>query len=332
MRKDIFDDFDTRYWQPKDKAWMAEREQQWREVEKLLYGLNKSKKAVGICKRYFFKGTLPDWYKLRTWEHYARHLDLMLFLYLHPCRDEAVLRPLCEGYQRSRRVLRSDIAQGFVSLWRVGFSSNATSGGAALCSVEELEKSIPHLIEELELVRLGAEPTCEYRRLLIIHTQGNNELLFRLMCPDPAQNPATNVHRYTLRDMGGWGRWLTLPRPLHAGAEDMLFQYDLPLETWYAQCGKNAASYQDAVSEGYEEWLLVGLYRIYHFDQSTEGDSRRTRFVRKVIRMLDEREFPAALKALWDEVKRDEVEVGDAWGLSPKVLASKVLGIQREEV
>ena len=150
MCADIFDDFDTSHWHPKDKAWMAEREQQWREVEKLLYGLDKSKKAVGICKRYFFKGTLPDWDKLRDWEHDARHLDLMLFLYLPPSRDEAVLRPLCEGYQNSRRVLRQDLAQGFASLWSVGAGTNA-QGGGSVYEEDDLKKSIPHLIEELEL-------------------------------------------------------------------------------------------------------------------------------------------------------------------------------------
>ncbi|MOA05658.1 hypothetical protein D3C78_1252670 [compost metagenome] len=52
--------------------------------------------------------------------------------------------------------------------------------------------------------------------------------------------------------------------------------------------------------------------------------------MQKFTAMLEKREFPAEFKALWDEVKRGEVEVEDAWGLDCRVLASKVLGIQRE--
>jgi len=164
-----------------------------------------------------------------------------------------------------------------------------------------------------------------------MHTQGNNELLFRLMCPDPELIAPTNGHPYSFRDVQGCGNWLILRRPLHAGAEDMLFQYDLPLETWYAQCGRNPDSYREVVLHQYEQWLLIGLYRIHHFDLAAEGDSPRSRFVHKFTTMLEQREFPAEFKALWDEVKRGEVEVEDAWGLDCRVLASKVLGIQREE-
>ena len=40
MHKDPLDDFDTSHWQPKDPVWMAERETQWREIEKLLFERN----------------------------------------------------------------------------------------------------------------------------------------------------------------------------------------------------------------------------------------------------------------------------------------------------
>ncbi|WPP47492.1 hypothetical protein [Pseudomonas sp. AN-1] len=339
MRKDIFDDFDTSHWHPKDKAWMAEREQQWREVEKLLYGLNKSKKAVGICKRYFFKGTLPDWKKLQDWDAHERHLDLMLFLYLHPSRDETVLRPLCEGYLRSRRVSRADILHGFYSLRSVS-EIRSCSGGGVLCYLDDVEKDLPHLAGELELLTWGEKPPYQYRRRLILHTQGSNEWLFRLMCPDPEKNRLFELAgqqshmlylQYRYQEIQTWGGWLRLTPPLSAGAADMLFQYDLPLETWYLQCTRNPNSYRQMLEERSAENVLIGLYRIHHFDLAAEGDSPRTRFVQKFTAMLEQREFPAEFKALWEEVKRGEVEVEDAWGLDCRVLASKALGIQRKE-
>lgn len=75
--------------------------------------------------------------------------------------------------------------------------------------------------------------------------------------------------------------------------------------------------------------VLIGLYRIHHFDLAAEGDSPRSRFVQKFTAMLEQREFHPEFKALWEEVKRGEVEVEDAWELRCRVLASKVLGIQR---
>jgi hypothetical protein len=81
----------------------------------------------------------------------------------------------------------------------------------------------------------------------------------------------------------------------------------------------------------YEQWLLIGLYRIHHFDLVAEGNSPRSRFVQKFTAMLEQREFPPEFKAMWEEVKRGEVEIADAWGLRCRVLASKVLGIQRKE-
>ena len=77
---EYWDGFDTSHWKTTDKAWMAERKQQWLEIEKLLYVLDKNKKARSIIKQYFLKGQLPDWKKLHDWSQGSttRHLDLLL--------------------------------------------------------------------------------------------------------------------------------------------------------------------------------------------------------------------------------------------------------------
>ncbi|PAU65360.1 hypothetical protein [Pseudomonas indica] len=128
--KDSLDDFDTSYWRPKDPVWLAAREAQWPVIMELLYLRNKSKKALGIIKRYFFKGTLPDWAALKNWEHSERHLDLMLFLYLHPSRDHAVLAPLRDAYLQSAYVVPNDIWLGMINLLYFGSTRSCSGGGA----------------------------------------------------------------------------------------------------------------------------------------------------------------------------------------------------------
>lgn len=338
MKPDAFKDFDTSYWQPKDKLWMTEREQQWREIEKLLYGQHKGKKATAIIKRYFFKGTLPDWEKLQDWDNEDGHLDLMLFLYLHPSQDEEVLRPLRDAYMSSYQVKPRDIMAGLRSLRSIG-EIRSCLGGGVLFLCEDLEKEIPHLTEELEsLPAYGKKPPYTYYKQLILHTQGNNERLFRLMCPDPEQRsfhlPAerreTLMPAYRYRDLWDWGKWLVLKPPLSMGAQDMLFQYDLPLKTWYAQCAQSQDDYElDVKPAALLPYMLVALYRIHNFDQQAEGDSPRTRFVRKVTGMLDEREFVPAFKAMWEHVKSGGVKIKNPWTFDYRVLSSTLLDAAR---
>jgi hypothetical protein len=338
MKPDAFKDFDTSYWQPKNKLWMAEREQQWREIEKFLYGKHKGKKATAIIKRYFFKGTLPDWEKLENWDNEDGHLDLMLFLYLHPSQDEEVLRPLRDAYMSSYQVKRRDIMAGLRCLIDVG-ETLSCNGGEVLLHSEDVEKNIPHLAGELKsLPPQGKKPNLIYYKELVLHTQGNSERLFSLMCPDlkqrsfqlPGEWHETLMPTYGYRNLWEWGKWLILTPPLNLGAQDMLFQYDLPLETWYNHCGQSQDEY-DAIAQPASrlKHTLIALYRIHNFDQQAEGDSPRTRFVRKVTGMLDEREFVPAFKAIWEHVKNGGVEVKDPWTYDGVVVSSALLNATR---
>lgn len=333
MKPDVFEDFDTSYWRPKDKAWMAEREQQWREIEILLYGLQKSKKATAIIKRYFFKGTLPDWKKLRDWDSEDGHLDLMLFLYLHPSKDEEILRPLRDTYLSSYHIRPRDIMAGLQSLDRIGFIDSC-AGGCVFFRVEDVEKEIPHLASELKsLPPVGKKAPYIYYKELVLHTQGNNELLFNLMRPDPKQRSfhlsgephETQISVWGYMRIWDFSKWLTLTLPLNLGAQDMLFQYDLPLETWYYHC-----TFSKVPSEApYVKLMLLALYRIHNFDQLAEGDSPRAHCVKKVTRMFDEREFVPAFKAMWEHVKAGGVEVENPWSHEYGAVSSAFLDAAR---
>jgi hypothetical protein len=318
MHKDPLDDFDTSYWQPKDSVWMAERESQWREVEVLLYLLNKSKKAKGIIKRYFFKGELPSWEKLRDWDSSERHLDLMLFLYLHPSQDAAVLAPLREAYFHSRYIVPEDILVGMRQLLRIGLIS-----GYSICR-QDLVKDLPHLE--------GTPLFCNGDRVsLLAHTGFNNERLFRLIFTDPDQRtierPGFYERELPLHSVLGvweWSEWLTyelsqMPRE----AADMLYQYDYPLDFWYAQCGRDMQRFVRNVRlEAHVSMLLMAFYRFQHFLNEHDESDPRAPFVRKLVQLIDSREFIAPFKRLWEEVKSGEVVVDKIWTCDSKLKRS----------
>jgi hypothetical protein len=96
------ENFDTSHWKTADKSWMKEREKQWPEIEQMLYTLNMTKKGRGIVRRYFLKGSLPHWKKLHDWDRDStvRHLNLLLFLYLHPSLGGDVC--VCGEFYRNR--------------------------------------------------------------------------------------------------------------------------------------------------------------------------------------------------------------------------------------
>ena len=322
MHKDPLDDFDTIHWEPKDPVWLAAREAEWSEIEKLVFERGKSKKAAGIIKRYFFKGTLPDWGKLKDWDNSDRHLDLMLFLYLHPSRDPAVLAPLRDAYLQSAYIVPNDIWLGMINLLSVG-SIQSCSGGGHIFSSGEIEKALPHLLDTLP--KLDGDDV-----LIEAHTQGNNERLFRLLFTDPQQQIITladrrevQVPQHSFRDPWTWSKWLALELPLSQCAADMLYQFDYPLEFWYAQCGCDMQRFiKDISRPAVVELLLLAFYRFLHFfDQHHEADPRAP-FVRKFVHMIESRDFVPPIKLLWEEVKSGGVVVENIWTHESKLKRS----------
>lgn len=336
---DYWDGFDTSHWKTSDKAWMAERKQHWLEVEKLLYVLDKNKKARSIIKQYFLKGQLPEWKKLHDWSQSSttRHLDLLLFLYLHPSRDDAVLRPLRDQFMNNPHARWNDRLIGFNGLWQIGLSEPA-SGSLRMFRMADLEKELPAVAASLPP---APEPFADCRGIEV-HTDGQNERLFNLMWPDvklqTVRLPVTintyysraprytldyedfpmMQHGFTLDTLWTMSQWLVRPEPLNRGSSDMIFQYERPMDLWYHHCAQSDVPQNAA----WRELVMLAVYRIFHFDVDQEGpDSPRTRFVHRAQALLTQREFSASFQALIAAARSGEVVVSDAWGQEAKVLA-----------
>lgn len=303
---------------------MAQRELEWRELEKLLYVLDKNRKAKGIIKRYFFKGELPDWKALKDWSDSRRHLDLMIFLYAHPSKDEVLLRALRNKYIRNRYVSRDDISIGFANLCAgVGYI-DACSGGVRYFHTSDLQKNIPHLVDEL----LPGTESFEGSRGILVHTFHSNERLFEVMWPDAAQRTIcfgkSNEEMPMLRrpmeldNLWEMSNWLCLEKPLNSGAQDMIYQYDKPLLAWYNHC------YQEEISSDvqYVQLLLMALYRIDNFDSDAEGEGPRTDFVRKIKALFDRKVFSASFRCAWEHVKSGDLKVDSAWTNDASITSS----------
>ena len=99
------------------------------------------------------------------------------------------------------------------------------------------------------------------------------------------------------------GRWLRI-KEMHALNEDMLFQYDLPLEWWYQGCSRDEDYFRKHAQEkNHRAIIKKALYRIHHFSTYVEGDTCRSQFVHKIRKILDEREFISEFKQMWQDVK-----------------------------
>ncbi|TVV39397.1 hypothetical protein [Thalassolituus sp. C2-1] len=275
---------DTTYWKTKDKQWMAGRHEQWAVIENYFVGpATKSKKAKGILKRYFLHGSMPDFKALKSWKSNERHLDLFCFLWLHPSWDSDVLVPLRDAYIHSPLVLEEDVSVGMELLFQYG---------ALIASAEYFEN------EDVSDV---------------IQTDGNNRLLFDLMIGNLSEQKGIEKKvNYPMHHIIEMSKWLC-NKKLHIINNDCLYQYGSYLDFWYQSCPKNENYFDDAFYKGALPYIEKALYRIYYFDTEKEGDTCRTRFVVKIRKILDEREFIQDFKQLWLDVKAGKIQVENPW-------------------
>jgi hypothetical protein len=331
------ENFDTSHWKTADKSWMKEREKQWPEIEQMLYTLNMTKKGRGIVRRYFLKGSLPHWKKLHDWDRDStvRHLNLLLFLYLHPSQDDTVLRPLRDQFMDHPQALPMDRLGGLTMLFSIG-QGDATSGGTRRVSTSGLEKELPLAVSQLP----DAPAPYADCKIVDIHTNGHNERLFNLMLPDLSQStvqlPVTRdtyvctapryfpwdheelplrSFRFELHDLWAMGQWLAFPATSSKGYNDMIFQYERPLDLWYHDVATQAAP------EGnWLKYMLIALYRIFQVDLGNEpAESPRARFARRIRAMLTDREFSESFRALVTLAKNNGIAVRDPWSYDAEV-------------
>lgn len=106
---------DTSYWKTKDKEWVEQRQAQWPAIERVV-SLNRRKADVNVIKQYFLRGKMPNWEKYKDWDDLYRHLDLDLFLWLHPSDDHEVLKNLYRIYMESDLIDERDVTRGYGEL------------------------------------------------------------------------------------------------------------------------------------------------------------------------------------------------------------------------
>ncbi len=298
MTEYIFPEIDKSYWLTSDKEWKSKRKDVWARIEPMLKSTKTSRGKTAI-KQYFLTGKMPDWDKFRQWASYERHIDIFMFLWLHPSWDKEVLTPLREAYIASDLVQPDDIKIGFIVFLR--------------CSIISACQDYTGF------------PAEEMKHVLV--ADGHNELLFKILIGDSSKKeyllePANTYPPYSvifklpesqLRSLNEMGRWLCI-KEMHPINEDMLFQYDQPLEWWYESCTTDEDYFiKQAQETAHREFFRKALYRIHNFNTQKEGDTCRTRFVHKIRKILDEREFISEFKQMWEDTKAGKIEVKDPW-------------------
>jgi hypothetical protein len=261
----------------------------------MLSHYKQTKKSLTPIKDYYLKGKMPNWKGLREWSSDDRHLDLFLFLWLHPSYDETVLIELRDLYTDSEQVLMADV--------KVGFTNFLRSQTLITTSNYQWFDKIPYPVVDkpndlLFKVMFGDDYNAQFEF-------DDWELRFKEVFEFPKED------LYSILTMS---KWLLVEKmlPVH---QNFLFQYEQPLEWWY-DCVKNVDYF--AINNGknkrFEHVIQKALYRIHHFNTEKGGDSCRTNFVQKLRTMLDEREFVADFKQMWLDVKAGKIEVEDPWG------------------
>ncbi|WP_394203757.1 hypothetical protein [Marinagarivorans algicola] len=287
-----FPEIDTSYWELNDKSWVVARKTKWATIEPMFKdGASKSKKGLGIIKKYFLKGIMPDFKALYEWRNTERHLDLFCFLWLHPSKDVQLLTQLREAYVNYPLIDQGDVSYGLGILkayTTIYPSSNYSE--VEFCSMLDME--------------------------------GHGEQLFSTIMGDLAVSKIPEreaKHQYSLPK---WRegfmytfemtRWLLIDH-LKTYSNQCLYQTDCYLDYWYRSCSEDEGLFSKIKYKRKIEFIKIALFRIHHFDTEKEGDSPRSRFVIKIRKILDERDFIQDFKQMWLGVKSGEIVIENAW-------------------
>lgn len=288
---------DTSYWLTKDKAWMAEREAQWPNIEKVV-ALNRKKPEVNVIKQYFLRGRMPNWEKYREWDDLHRHLDLNIFLWLHPSTDPEILRPLYRCYMESKLIHPRDVTIGYGSFLSHEFI-RATS----------LYKSL----EEYPFPFMGEKNIILFRILFEDLDYAKATIKYLLGAQEDYKKKARHIfeflgYHHFLR------MWLWLLQRVDSPLTlSCLYQYDDVLEWILMTITPDATKEFFAEIEpkrGLQEYQKA-LFCIHHFDTEKEGNTCRARAVFKIRKILDEHDFVPEFRQMWEDVKLGKVEVKD---------------------
>lgn len=293
---------DTAFWNTSDKDWMAQRRADWPKIEEMLLSVVQVKKHLPLIKSYYLRGEIPDWDKGQAKYDPKPHLNLFLFLWLHPSWDEAVLTEVRESYINSQTIWHRDVEAGYSSF----------------------------------LVSQGRGKTLNYADVdgyeIYPDLNGFGELLFRVMYINPVVREL-NFNSYRTENLDGtsgkvissafripdqkfdemvWmSQWLRLGTlvPYNYG---FMYQYDDVLNYWYQNVKDKNYFELGSNREMKPSWYKI-IYPFHHFDIEEEGDTCRTRFVKKLRGILDEEQFFDEFNQMWGDIKDDRVKVEDPW-------------------
>jgi hypothetical protein len=288
---------DTSYWLTKNKDWMEQRKAQWPDIERVV-GLNRKKTEVNVIKQYFLKGKMPNWGKYKEWDDLFRPLDLNLFLWLHPSEDIEVLNPLFQAYVKSELIHPHDVLKGYGSFLAHEFM-RATSPYKSL-----EEYPFPYMGRKNIIVfRILFGDINNARNIINIHSNEISDL-------EESKDYIFNFLNYS-HFLRMW-HWLLqdAKSPL---SMNCLYQYEDVLE-WMTTTMVDGSEFIESLKHKVNlNNYYKALYCIHHFDTEKEGDTCRTRFVHKIRKILDERDFIPEFKQMWEDVKAGKVEVKDPW-------------------
>ena len=290
---------DTSYWLTKDIDWVEARKAQWPAIEKVV-ALNRNKAEVNVIKAYFLRGKMPNWEKYKDWDKSYRHLDLNLFLWLHPSDDPKVLEPLYKTYMESDLIHPRDVSIGYSTF----LSHELLRASSSRKSLKDYP--FPFMADKnIILFRiLFADTICVkdcFRRLFSEKEDFDEKTgkIFEYL----GYSHFLRIWLWLMQD-------ITQPLAAHS-----LYQHDEVLQwcmtTLTEQQEKEFfKSLEHKVNQvNYQKALCC----IYHFDEEKGEDSCRSRALVKVRQLLDDNDFIPEFKQIWEGIKSGEIEVKNPW-------------------
>jgi hypothetical protein len=289
----------TSYWLTKDKDWKERRSAQWPAIEKVV-GINRNKAEVNVIKAYFLRGKMPKWEKYKDWDKTFRHLDLRMFLWLHPSDEPEVLIPLYKTYMESDVIHDRDV----------------TAGYGSLLDNELLRAPSPYKsLKDYPFPFMGDKNIILFR-IFFADIAYAKECMVRLLDGQESfDEKAAHLFEYK-----GYSHFLKVWSWLLQDAKsplmlNCLYQYDEVLE-WCLTTITNKSN--NEFVKGLKEPVYVtefqkALYCIYHFDSEKNEVSCRSRALVKVRQLLDDNDFIPEFKQMWEGIKSGKIEVKNPW-------------------
>jgi len=255
---------------------------------------------VNVIKAYFLRGKMPKWEKYKSWDKTFRHLDLRMFLWLHPSDDPEVLIPLYKTYMESDVIHVRDV----------------TAGYGSLLDNELLSATLPYKsLKDYPFPFMGNKNIILFR-IFFADIGYAKECMIRLFGGQEGfdENAAHIFECYGYLDFLNIWTWLLqdAKSPLMLNC---LYQYDEVLDWCLTTFNeKNEQEFITSLEHKVNQIIFQkALYCIYHFDAEKNEESCRSRALVKVRQLLDDNDFVPEFKQMWEGIKSGEIEVKNPW-------------------